>query len=193
MHTQTSIMKLLSLFFIFLFILVSESYNHHTIKRFKCKSFDQQLAKFEECSAKNLGQKKLLNIVLRLYKDVPNPFYLYVIIAKKTKQNYFQDYFRTELINFCAVMEGAKTNPIFRMVLDALGPAGELIHPCPYKAGLLNASNISFDSEKVNIPITGLFKSEITFYNKKKTPLAMMRIDEEIMDEKIKDTKRLQL
>lgn len=186
-------MKLLTLSLFFIFITLSKSQHEYSIKRFNCKSFDQKVLKFENCSVTNLGQTKLLTIIMRFNKDLEKPFYLQVIMAKKTASNYFQDYFRTELIEYCGVMDGSKTNPLFKMILDALGSVPVLIHKCPYKSGLLNASNIPLDANKLMaFPLTGVYKTELTFYNKKKDPLALMRFDEDRKSTNVKEMSRYQ-
>lgn len=186
-------MKLSVLFAIFFLITSSKSHEEFRIKRFKCKSFDQQVFTVQNCSVRDTERKIYYSIVFKLNKYLPKPFYLQIVLAKRTASNYFQDYFRTDLIEVCGVMEEMKINPFFKTILDALGSVPDLIHPCPYKAGILNASNIIVEKSKIfHFPLLGVYKSEYNFYNKKKAPLAFIRIDQERKADNVKDTKRFQ-
>lgn len=154
----------------------------HSYKFVRCKSFDPQTIKFEICGTRVEKNWRYFDIGFRVLKTLNKPFFLQYTIARKTKDNYFQDYFRTELIEICGVMEGAKnTNPFLKGVLAAVGSsAPELIHPCPYNVGFVNATNIKYDTSKTfYFPIYGHFKIELMIYSKKKTPMTLFRTDEE--------------
>jgi hypothetical protein len=124
----------------------------------------------------------IFDIGFTLLKTLDKPIYLQLSVGRKTIGNYFQDYFRTELIEICAVMNGAKTNPFFKGMIDGLGKTGsELLHPCPYKAGFINGSGLTFDNTKTyNFALSGTYKIEWNFYSKAKTPLGLIRSNEVI-------------
>jgi hypothetical protein len=78
-------------------------------------------------------------------------------------------------------MDGLGTDAFIKKTIEGLGSVPDLIHPCPYKAGIINVSNIELDvSKMMRFPLAGIFKVEYTFYTKKKTPFFNLRVDEEI-------------
>jgi hypothetical protein len=87
-------MKILKTFFILLSFYFAFFEAQHSFKRLKCKSFDENLIRINNCSL----NENILNLVVTLLKDARKPFYVHVVMAKKTKENFYQDYFRTELI-----------------------------------------------------------------------------------------------
>lgn len=184
--TMNNFMK----FFILIFILPSiksdETKPKHYYKFIRCKSFDPKSVRVEFCNLNITKDVNIFNLGFTLLKNLTKPIYLQYSIARKTSGNFFQDYFRTELIEFCGVMTGAKTNPFLKGILDGVGKtAPELIHHCPYKAGLLNASNLIIDGSKTfNFPLEGTYKIELTFYGKSKTPLGLIRTDEVVQSDR---------
>lgn len=174
--SPTSTMKPSTLFLIFL--LISSTQLH---RNFKCKSFDQKSIIVDHCNVQKVQRDFVYNMALKVLKNLTKPVYLRCVIGRKTNQNYFQDYFRSEMIEYCGAMDGGLTNPFFKGFIDAFVKAApELIHPCPYLVGPLNSS-FSIDHAKVfNLGISGTYKVELTFYNKKKMPLASVRSDQKI-------------
>ena len=103
-----------------------------------------------------------------------------MLIRKKTKENFYQDFFKTELIELCSVMEGAATNPMFKATLDSIKKtAPMLIHECPYE-GYVNATGVVIDTSKgMEVLMSGIYKLELFFYKKNKTPLGKLRFNME--------------
>lgn len=178
----TSILVLFLSFSIQLIKQITANDREHTYRFIKCQSFDPKIIRVEFCSINNTKTLTNLKIGLTLINTLNKPIYLQFSIARKTAGNYFQDYFRTELIEFCSVMEGANANPFFKGILDGIGKtAPNLIHPCPYKAGFIDASNLTIDSTKTfNFPLPGTYKVELTFYGKSKKPFGLIRTNEVI-------------
>lgn len=170
-------MKLSSLFFFF--SLICSASFQATRKNFKCKSFDPKTIQFEFCKIEAKDGSFIFFVSANLLKNISKPLYLQASIARKTKQNYFQDYFRTELIECCDVLSGGKTNPFIKGIIDGIGKnVPDLIHPCPYLTGLINVSFVMNDAKTYNFGISGTYKIELNFYTKRKLPFFMVRSDQ---------------
>jgi hypothetical protein len=161
---------------------------HNSYKFIRCKSFDPKTARVEFCSINQTKTLNTFNVGFTLFKTLNKPIYLQYVVARKTQQNYFQDYFRTELIEICSVFEGASTNPFFKGILDNVGKsAPNLIHPCPFKAGLVDGSNLTVERRKTfTFELPGTYKIELAIYTKNKAPLGLIRTNEVIENSLVK-------
>lgn len=169
-------MSSLTLFYLLILIITYTKAEFY--KKIQCKSFDRDLVRFDICAVGKLKNIDSLDIGFMLFKEVNKPLYLQITASRKMRENYFQEFFRTNLIEYCDLMNGLKTNFfVASLVNDIKKTAPAFIHPCPFE-GFINGSNLIVDSKKINnFWIKGIFKLEFTFYKKNKRPLAMARID----------------
>lgn len=70
----------------------------HYYKSIRCRSFDPKTIQFEFCRVRKDKNWVYFDFGFGVLKTLNKPIYMQLSIARKTKQNYFQDYFRTEQI-----------------------------------------------------------------------------------------------
>lgn len=180
-HFHFDMLTVRLIFLAFLYTLITSESVDNPYKNVRCKSFDPQVIKFDICKVNANQVKKSLNIAFTLFKPLNKPLYLQIITSKKTRENFYQEYIRTGLIDYCSTMEGAMTNVFVAGIIEGMrDSAPELIHPCPFNVGFVNVSNLVIDFTKtLNFLMAGNYKTEVSFYKKNKAPFAMVRLDQE--------------
>lgn len=156
----------------------SENQSFNRIKSLDCKSMDNKTVTFNFCYAKAYSRKLVtVNVKFTLHKVMRKPFYVEYILSHRTNLNVFQNMFKSNLIEYCDLMDGMDTNPMIKNVILVLNEtAPTLFHKCPYE-GVTTLTNVTIESANglIFIP-SGTFCSELNFFDRKRKPLAAVKM-----------------
>lgn len=148
----------------------------------ECSSFDNNTACFKFCFIKSYSRTMTsLNFGIKAEKKVKSIFVQ--LVANFRYGNIYREIIDTKQINWCQTMEGADTNPFFKLVMDIIRQSiPGLFHKCPYE-GTMEFYNITIDDEiamKTSIFPEGQYKYNVTIYEKSNKLLLMLVVFTEV-------------
>lgn len=100
---QTPIMKFIFLILVLkIFVANSQIIPQFEVelKSFKCKTYDPKIIASANCSFTKSPTKSFLipTIQIALVKDLNKPLYVQIIVGRKSRENYYQTFLKTDLI-----------------------------------------------------------------------------------------------
>ncbi|KAL7014480.1 hypothetical protein ACKWTF_015955 [Chironomus riparius] len=175
MQTNKIIFNIFSAFLFQIIVInstfsASKSPNSNRIKSVECKSLDNKTVEFEFCYAKAFSRKTTaFNVKFKLHRIMQKPFYIQYILSRRTSGNVCQNIFKSDLIEFCGLMDGMDANPMIKNIILILNEtAPTLFHKCPYE-GETAVTNATIQDDKALFFIpTGTYCSEVNFFDNKK-------------------------
>jgi len=187
MQTNKIIFYILSIILFQIFVIdltlsASESQNLNRIRSLECKSLDNKTVKFDVCFVKAYSRKiTAFSVKFTLNRVLQKPFYIQYILSRKTSGNFCQNMFKSDLIEFCGLMDGADANPMIKNIIMVLNEtAPQLFHKCPYE-GETSVTNVTIQVEKALFFIpTGIYCSDVNVFDSKKNQLANIRLINDI-------------
>ena len=136
-------------------------------KSVKCRS-DNTTIFIKYCYLKAVSRKTVvLNVGIRYLIPYTKPFYSRSIFSYRYG-NIFREIINTHQIEVCALLEGADSNPLTKVLMDMLAnKAPNLIHNCPF-TGDWDLKNFTMDLNLVDkasmIFPEGIYKISSTMY-----------------------------
>jgi hypothetical protein len=160
----------------------SNSPNIHRLKSIECKSLDKKSMSVDYCFVKAYSRKlTTLNLKFDLHKKFPKPLYIQYILGRKTSGNYCQNIYKSDLIEFCGIMEGVDANPLIKNIFHLLNAtAPQLLHKCPYE-GHVVVTNVTLAMEKsiISFP-SGTYCTEFNIFDDKKKQVIAVKMLAEV-------------
>lgn len=155
----------------------AETPNYTRIKSVECKSLDNKTISFEFCYIKAYSRKFVtLNIKFNVGRRVQKPIYIQYIVGHKTSGNSCQQFYKSDLIEFCGLMDENNANPLVKSIINVLNyTAPQLFHKCPYE-GQIEVINATIHGEKAFVLFpTGTYCAEWNFFDDKKKQIASFK------------------
>jgi len=181
MKTKLKIILIFSAFlleFIFLSLAgAAEKPNYTRIKSIECKSLDNKTITFEFCYVKAYSRKLVtLNMKYNIVRRLQKPIYVQYIAGRKTSGNTCQQYYKSDLFDFCDFMDENNANPLVKSIVNVLNyTAPQLFHKCPYE-GQIEVINATVHGEKAFVLFpTGTYCAEWNIFDDKKKPIASFK------------------
>jgi hypothetical protein len=85
--------------------------------------------------------------------------------------------FKSDLIEYCGIMDGADTNPMIKTIIVVLNEtAPTLFHKCPYD-GETSVTNVTIEADKALFFVpTGTYCSDLNVFDTNKKQIANIRM-----------------
>ncbi|CAG9811654.1 unnamed protein product [Chironomus riparius] len=172
----------ISLIAIIIPLSVSSSQSIHRIKSVECISLDNKSLSVDFCFVKAYSrQVSTLNLKFDFHRKFPKPIYIQYILGRKNSGNFCQNIFKSDLIEFCELMEGVAANPMIQNLFHLLNDtAPQLFQKCPYQGSII-VTNATFDLEKSLVVFpSGLYCTELNSFDDKKKQVTAVKLTFEI-------------
>lgn len=172
--SKSSTFKAMKIKTFFILTSITSIFTQHNYSNFdngfrltgmQCKSYDKTHFEYDFCFIKKISlAKSSINLALNLKRPLEKPLNLQIILSRKTQGNFFQTYLKTELVEFCGVLEGAKAHSYMKLIFESIrNTAPMIMKGCPFEK-YINASNIVYDGTKsFHIMVPGVYKTEFFF------------------------------
>jgi len=160
----------------------TDSENGHRIKSVECTSLDNKSVSVDYCFVKAYSRKlSTLNMKFDFHRKFPKPIYIQYILGRKTNGNFCQIIFKSDLIEFCGIMEGVDANPLIKNIVHMLNEtAPQLFHKCPYE-GQIVVTNATIQVEKSLIAFpSGIYCTELNSFDDKKKQVMAVKLTAEL-------------
>ncbi|KAL7014482.1 hypothetical protein ACKWTF_015957 [Chironomus riparius] len=134
MKTKLQIVLIFSVILLHFLILIvagpPEKPNSTRLKSIECINFDNKTTTIEFCYVRAYSRKFVtLNVKFKLFRKFEKPLYIQYVLSRKSSGNFCQNIYKSDLIEFCGIMDGADVNPFVKSVINILNStAPQLFH-----------------------------------------------------------------